>query len=441
VSEFLVNLGVVLLFTLVAAFFVAAEIALISLRESQVQRLVVERGKRGQRLADLVADPNRFLAAVQLAVTTAAFLSAGFGASRMSPQVAPVLVGLGFSQGAADATAFILVTLLLVYISLVLGELTPKRIALQRAEGIAVATAGLIDVLGSITRPFIWLLSVSTNVVVRALGGDPHANKEQISEDELRGILATQSSLTAQERELIDDVFEAGEREVREVMVPRTEVEFLDAMLPAYKAARIVIELPHSRYPVFRGSQDDVIGFVHIRDILAPHVADRGIRLEDLVREVLMLPGSKAVLPAMFEMRAAGAHLAIVVDEYGGTAGIVTLEDLVEELVGDIRDEYDVEERVQRLAGADLEVDGLLNLEDFADETGFELPDGPYETVAGYVVAVLGDLPEVGESVEVAGHVLTVTELDGRRAARIRVTRSPVTGSPDGTQAVGESPP
>ena len=440
-SEFLVNLGVVLLFTLVAAFFVAAEIALISLRESQVQRLVVERGKRGQRLADLVADPNRFLAAVQLAVTTAAFLSAGFGASRMSPQVAPVLVGLGFSQGAADATAFILVTLLLVYISLVLGELTPKRIALQRAEGIAVATAGLIDVLGSITRPFIWLLSVSTNVVVRALGGDPHANKEQISEDELRGILATQSSLTAQERELIDDVFEAGEREVREVMVPRTEVEFLDAMLPAYKAARIVIELPHSRYPVFRGSQDDVIGFVHIRDILAPHVADRGIRLEDLVREVLMLPGSKAVLPAMFEMRAAGAHLAIVVDEYGGTAGIVTLEDLVEELVGDIRDEYDVEERVQRLAGADLEVDGLLNLEDFADETGFELPDGPYETVAGYVVAVLGDLPEVGESVEVAGHVLTVTELDGRRAARIRVTRSPVTGSPDGTQAVGESPP
>ena len=439
-SEFLVNLGVVLLFTLVAAFFVAAEIALISLRESQVQRLAVERGKRGQRLADLVADPNRFLAAVQLAVTTAAFLSAGFGASQMSPQVAPLLVDVGLSPGAADATAFILVTFLLVYISLVLGELTPKRIALQRAEGIAVATAGLIDVLGKITRPFIWLLSVSTNGVVRLLGGDPHANKEEISDDELRGILATQTSLTPQERELIDDVFEAGEREVREVMVPRTEVEFLDATLPAYKAARVVIELPHSRYPVFRGSQDDVIGFVHIRDILAPDVADRGIRLEDLVREVLMLPGSKAVLPAMFEMRAAGAHLAIVVDEYGGTAGIVTLEDLVEELVGDIRDEYDVEERTLRAAGADLEVDGLLNLEDFAEETGFELPEGPYETVAGYVVAELGELPEVGTSVEVEGHVLTVTELDGRRASRIRVSRAAVTGSPAAEDAVGESP-
>ena len=439
-SEFLVNLGVVLLFTLVAAFFVAAEIALISLRESQVQRLAVERGKRGQRLADLVADPNRFLAAVQLAVTTAAFLSAGFGASQMSPQVAPLLVDLGLSPGAADATAFVLVTFLLVYISLVLGELTPKRIALQRAEGIAVATAGLIDVLGKITRPFIWLLSVSTNVVVRALGGDPNANKEEISDDELRGILATQTSLTAQERELIDDVFEAGEREVREVMVPRTEVEFLDATLPAYKAARLVVALPHSRYPVFRGSQDDVIGFVHIRDILAPDVADRGIRVEELVREVLMLPGSKAVLPAMFEMRAAGAHLAIVVDEYGGTAGIVTLEDLVEELVGDIRDEYDVEERAQRVVGADLEVDGLLNLEDFAEETGFELPEGPYETVAGYVVAELGELPEVGGSVEVGGHILTVTDLDGRRAARIRVTRAPVTGSPDDEGSMGESP-
>jgi putative hemolysin len=218
-------------------------------------------------------------------------------------------------------------------------------------------------------------------------------------------------------------------------------VEFLDATLAAYKAARIVAELPHSRYPVYRGSQDDVIGFVHIRDILAPDVADRGIRLEDLVREVLMLPGSKAVLPAMFEMRAAGAHLAIVVDEYGGTAGIVTLEDLVEELVGDIRDEYDVERRTSRAPGADLEVDGLLNLEDFADETGFALPEGPYETVAGYVVAEHGELPEVGTSVEVAGHRLVVTELDGRRAARIRVSRVPVTGSPGPGGAVGESRP
>jgi putative hemolysin len=440
VSEFLVNLGVVLLFTLVGGFFAAAEIALVSLRESQVQRLALERGKRGERLAHLVAEPNRFLAAVQLAVTMAAFLSAGFGASQMSPQVAPLLVSAGLSSGAADAVAFILVTVLLVYISLVLGELAPKRIGLQRAERMAVAVAGTVDWLARVTRPFIALLSVSTDLAVRALGGDPNANKELISDDELRGILAAQGSLSEQERELIDDVFEAGERELREVMVPRTEVAFLDATLPAYKAARLVVELPYSRYPVFRGSQDDVIGFVHIRDILAPDVADRGIRLEDLVREVLHLPGSKRVLPAMFEMRSSGAHLAIVVDEYGGTAGIVTLEDLVEELVGDIRDEYDAAEPAPRAAGADLEVDGLVNLEDFADETGVELPEGPYETVAGYVVAALGRLPVVGESVEVADHVLTVIELDGRRASRIRVSRATATGSPGAGVPVGESP-
>lgn len=430
-SEFLVNLGVVLVFTLVGGFFAAAEIALVSLRESQIHRLVVERGKRGERLAALVADPNRFLAAVQLAVTMAAFLSAGFGASQMSPQVAPLLVDLGLSQGVADAAAFVLVTVLLVYLSLVLGELTPKRLALQRAESVAVAVAGLVDALARVTRPFIALLSVSTDLAVRALGGDPQANKQRISEDELRGILAAQASLSPQERELIDDVFEAGEREVREVMVPRTEVEFLDATTPAYKAARLVVDLPHSRYPVFRGSQDDVIGFVHIRDILAPDIAERGIRVGDLVREIVMLPGSKRVLPAMFEMRASGAHLAIVVDEYGGTAGIVTLEDLVEELVGDIRDEYDVAERAPRLPGADLEVDGLLNLEDFADEVGIELPEGPYETVAGFVTAELGRLPEVGESVPVAGHVLTVIELDGRRVARVRLTRGELPSPPD----------
>ncbi len=421
-SEFLVNLGVVLIFTLIGGFFAAAEIALVSLRDSQVQRIAAERGKRGKRLADLVQDPNRFLAAVQVGVTMAGFLSAGFGASRMSPQISPVLVGWGLGQSAADAVAFVIVTVLLVYISLVVGELTPKRIGLQRAETIAVAVAGMVDWLARISRPFIWLLSVSTDLLVRALGGDPNANKEDISEDELRGILAAQSSLTAQERELIDDVFEAGEREVREVMVPRTEVDFIDASTPTYKAARVVSSMPHSRYPVYRDSQDDIVGFVHIRDILDPEVSDRGIRVGDLTREVLMLPGSKRVLPAMFEMRAAGAHLAIVVDEYGGTAGIVTLEDLVEELVGDIRDEYDLAERPELRIGGEIEVDGLLNIEDFADEVGFELPEGPYETVAGFVMADLGHLPEIGESVTVDGRTLTVTELDGRRASRIRVT-------------------
>jgi putative hemolysin len=441
VSEFLLNLGVVLVFTLVGGFFAAAEMSLVSLRGSQLERLVAERGRRGERLARLVANPNRFLAAVQVGVTLAGFLSAGFGASRMSPQLSPWLVRAGLPTGAADVVAFILITLLLVYLSLVLGELTPKRLALQRAESIAMAVTGLVDWLARITRPFIWLLSVSTDALVRLLGGDPSAGKSAVSEEELRGMLASQTSLTSQERELIDDVFAAGERELREVMLPRTEVDFLDASMPAYKAARLMVDQPHSRYPVFGESHDDILGFVHVRDVLDPAIAERGIRIGELTREVLFFPGSKRVIPAMWEMRSGGAHLAIVVDEYGGTAGIVTLEDLVEELVGDIRDEYDGAPDAGRdgpRPGYQV-VDGLLNLDDFAELTGVELPDGPYETVAGYIMATVGVLPAIGQRVVVGTHELVVVELDGRRAARVQVSPLAPADLPDGSEGVDES--
>jgi putative hemolysin len=194
-------------------------------------------------------------------------------------------------------------------------------------------------------------------------------------------------------------------------------VEFLDASMSIGEAARIVSEAPHSRYPVIRDSADDVIGFVHVRDLLTLDDTQRDRRLGAIARKVPFFPGSKAVIPALTEMRRRGQHLAIVVDEYGGTAGIVTLEDLVEELVGDIRDEYD-----EPTTAVASEVDGLLNLEDFADRTGVELPEGPYETVAGFVVARLGVLPAVGTSVDTEGCRLTVSAMDGRRIARIRVT-------------------
>ena len=425
-----VNIALVLFFILLGSFFAAAEIALVSLRESQVERLA-QRGRRGRTLASLVRDPNRFLAAVQVGVTLAGFISAGFGASQIAPAIAPVLESGGLSEGWASALSFIGVTIVVAYISLVIGELVPKRIALQRAESTALILAGPVELLARITRPFIWLLSISTNALVRLLGGNPHSAKEQITGEELRDIVAATEELTAEERALIDDVFDAGDRELREVMLPRTEVAFLDASLPVSDAIIEVSDAPHSRYPVIRGSADDVVGVVHIRDLLTPDVDRSTRRVGDLARETAFFPGTKQVIPALTEMRRLRQHLAIVVDEYGGTAGIVTLEDLVEELVGDIRDEYDTE-----ASGPRTDVDGLLNLEDFTDETGVELPDGPYETVAGFVVSELGELPTVGASVEVDGHVLTVTELDGRRVARISVT--PV---PDGpSQASGDEP-
>lgn len=425
-----VNIALVLFFILLGSFFAAAEIALVSLRESQVERLA-QRGRRGRTLASLVRDPNRFLAAVQVGVTLAGFISAGFGASQIAPAIAPVLESWGLSAGWASAISFIGVTIIIAYISLVIGELVPKRIALQRAESTALILAGPVELLARITRPFIWLLSISTNALVRLLGGNPHSAKEQITGEELRDIVAATEELTAEERALIDDVFDAGDRELREVMLPRTEVAFLDASTRVSDAIVEVSDAPHSRYPVIRGSADDVMGVVHIRDLLTPDVDRSMRRVGDLARETAFFPGTKQVIPALTEMRRLRQHLAIVVDEYGGTAGIVTLEDLVEELVGDIRDEYDTE-----ASGPRTDVDGLLNLEDFTDETGVELPDGPYETVAGFVVSELGELPTVGASVEVDGHVLTVTELDGRRVARISVT--PV---PDGpSQASGDEP-
>ena len=420
------NVGVVLLFTLIGGFFAAAETALVSLRESQIDHLAATQGARGRRLRSLVSDPNRFLAAVQVGVTLAGFLSAGFGASRIAPQVSPWLEDLGLPTRFAGTVSFIGVTVFIAYLSLVLGELVPKRLALQRSESVSLTLAGPVDALAKISRPFIWLLSVSTNAVVRMLGGDPEAAKEGISGEELRGLVAAQDSLSNEERELIDDVISAGGRDLAEVMVPRTEVEFLDAELPVHKAVAKVREMPHSRYPVVQGSADEVIGFVHVRDLLDPEIAHRSLRLERLVRAVPRFPDSKAILPAMQEMRDSGSHLAIVVDEYGGTAGIVTLEDLVEELVGDIRDEFDLREVTTFTPGGQAEVDGLLSLDDFVEEVGFQLPEGPYETVAGYMISQLGRLPTVGDVLELDGNTLTVTAMDGRRISRVLVALAPV---------------
>ena len=374
-------------------------------------------------------NPNRFLGAVQVGVTLAGFLSAGYGASRIVPVFAPNIVEWGLSESAAETVAFVLATLLIAYLSLVVGELTPKRLAIQHAERYSLLLVTLVDFIARITAPFIWVLSHSSDVLLRILGGDPNAGKEQISGEELRGMVAMHQDLTHAERELIDDVFDAGEREIREIMIPRTEVAFLDADLPVFKAVKIVADKPHSRYPVSDDSEDDVLGFVHVRDLLDPEIRERSIRVGDLVRDVARLPGTKHVIPALTDMRATNAHMAIVVDEYGGTAGIITMEDLVEELIGDIRDEYDTDASEGVIPpGKDVVVDGLLNLDDFLDETLMELPDGPYDTAAGFMASQLGRIPMVGDEIVIEAGTLTVLEMDGRRVSRIRVLRSATIG-------------
>ena len=426
----LLNVGLVFAFILVGGLFAAAEMALVSIRVGQVAALAT-RGRRGAAVARLSSNPNRFLSAVQVGVTLAGFMSAAFGGATLAGGLAPTLRRTGLSESAASIVALILITIVISYFSIVLSELVAKRLALQRTVGIALAVAPTIERMARVTKPVIWLLSVSTNLVVRLLGGDPRAAREQMSEEELRSLVRDHADFSDEERQIVEDVFDAGDRHLREVMVPRTEVEFLDASMPVFKAVRHALDQPHSRYPVIRGSSDDVAGFVHVRDLLDPQMRDRSVRVEELVREAIMLPSTRNVLSALNDMRREKIHLAIVIDEYGGTDGIVTMEDLVEELVGDIRDEYDVpDSHTKRSLSGEIEVEGLLNLADFADETGIELPEGQYETVAGYLAAVLGRLPVLGSYTDFDGHRITVTEMDSRRVARVRVAAAQAADNP-----------
>jgi putative hemolysin len=409
----------------VAGLFVAAEIALISLRESQVKQLA-HRGKRGARVAALASNPNRLLAALQVGVTVTGFLSAALGAEKLGVYVIPWLEGFGLTEKSANTTSLIGVTLVIAYFSLVFGELVPKRLALYRTEEIALFSAGIVGVLTNLFRPIVWVLSHSTNLVLRIFGIDPKEQRAQISEEELLDLVAGHAALTDEERDIVEEVFNASERQVHEVMVPRTEVDFMDASLTVGKAIALAIEKAHSRYPVVRGSSDEVIGFIHVRDLLDTSLANSNAKIQELARNIMYLPGTKGILPALTEMRKKRQHLAIVLDEYGGTDGIVTLEDLVETLVGDIRDEYDSDENEvsQETRTGDFEFDGLISLEDLSEETGFELPEGPYETASGFVMHYLGRIPVENDVVGVNGLRITVLSMEGKRAGRLLISRN-----------------
>jgi putative hemolysin len=415
---------IVLFFILVGGFFAAAEIALVSLREAQVKRIAETKGRRGKLLKELHDHPNRFLASVQVGVTVAGFIGAGFGASSLTPVLSPVL-DLIFPKSVVSVIAFILITLFIAYFSLVLGELVPKRLALQNSESWALVAAYPIDILARISRPFIWLLSHSTNLIVRLLGGDPSASRQELSGEDLRDLVAGHEELSENERALIDDVFEADDREIKEVMTPRTEVEFLDAESTIPDAALVVEKLPHTKYPVINKTADEVVGFVHVRQLLSLEARKSSKQLREIAIAVESIPGTTSVLSALAQMRKGNQHLLIVADEYGGTAGIVTLDDLVEELIGDIRHEDDEpESEVSELDfHGEVEVDGLMNLDDFADSTHIHLPEGPYETVAGFVIAKLGTLPAVGKSVIAEQCVFEILSMDVRRISRVRVSR------------------
>lgn len=425
-DSWFINSLIMLLFILIGGYFAASEIALVSLREGQVRRLA-EDGKGGRVVARLREDPSRFLSTVQVGVTVAGFFAASYGGATLAVKLHWVLIKWGLSASLAEPVALIVITLLVSYVSLVLGELAPKRLALQRPEKVALFVAPVLNGVTKVFRPVILFLSASTNAVVRVFGIDPHIKADEVSEEELRDLVSSHEELTPEERRVLTDVFTATDRVLREVMIPRTEVDFLPESIGVEQAAADVEHRPHSRYPVIGDSLDDVRGIVHVRDLLtAAHRRDQAKKgpatVGELARPALTLPGSLPLVAALSQMRQHG-HMAIVVDEYGGTDGIVTLEDLIEELVGDIEDEYDAQVRSSgRREDGSLELDGLLHRDDIKELTGIELPEDHFTTLAGFVISQLGRIPTEGDSTDALGHRFTVTEMDGRRVARVRIT-------------------
>jgi putative hemolysin len=427
VRDVLPQLGLVFVLVLINAAFAGTELALVSLREGQLQRL--ERHSRnGSVLAELARDPNRFLATIQIGITLAGFLASAAAAVSLA---APLEGPLGFLGGAARPVSILVVTLLLAYVTLVFGELAPKRVAMQRAERWGLVAARPLAVISTLTRPAVWLLSRSTDIAVRLMGGDPTRDREEVTEEELREMVAGQTSFTPKQRLIIDGAFEISERTLEEVLRPRGEVFVLDGGQPGREALAALAASGHSRAPVgTQGNLDDVIGVVHLRDLL--DLGDRPVA--SAASEIRAFPEGAGVLDALHEMQLSRSQLAIVVDEHGSVAGIVTMEDLIEELVGEIYDETDRDFLdVQRQPDGSLLMPGQFPVHDLPDLGLHGVPDGPYTTVAGLILDRLGRVPEApGDRITIPGWDLEVRAMRRHAIAEVAaIPHAPETGEHD----------
>jgi putative hemolysin len=407
------QLALVGVLILLNAAFAGSEMALITLNESRLRRLD-EGGGAGALLARLARDPNRFLATIQIGITLSGFLASATAAVTLAE---PLVEPLGMLGRWAEPAAIVSVTALLTFVTLVLGELVPKRVALQRAEAWGRMAARPLSLLAFVLRPVVWLLGESTDVVVRLLGGDPAVAREEVTDAELRDLVVARPGFTRQQREIVEGAFEIAERVVRDITVNRTQVFAVAEDTPVEEVVRGLIDEGHSRAVVHRGDLDEVVGTVHLRDL----VHARGT-VGQYARDALLMPETLGVLEALRRLRQHHQHLAVVIDEYGGTTGIVTLEDILEELVGEIYDEFDRDvSGVRRRPDGVLIVDGTFPVHDLPD-LGVSLPAGPYTTVAGLVLHELGRLPQQQESADVGSWRLTALEVDDRAITRVQLT-------------------
>ena len=413
----LIAVGVLILLN---AFFVAAEYSLVTARRTRIVELHHQGNRRARDVLRITSDPPRFIAAMQLAVT---LTSLGIGA------LGEQALANAFDDFLATVLAVAFAYLILTFLHVVLGELVPKGVALGHREGTALAVAVPVRAFFVIFRPFIWVLEWATELVLRALGLEPPgAENEPLSEAELRMVVSQSTrggEIEEQEQEMLYKVFDFADKEASDVMVPRPEVVALSIDLPPEQALEAVMDSPYTRYPVYRESLDDVVGILHVRDLFSG-LRERGmhdVRIEEIVRPAHIVPETKDLAALLAEFRRTNQHMAIVVDEYGEMEGIVTLEDLLEEIVGEIEDEFDLpDESVEQVDDDTIRIDGTFPIDDFNERFHTELSAEDYHTVAGFVFGILGRQPEVGDDISHDGMRFDVLEVEGSRINKIAVT-------------------
>jgi putative hemolysin len=443
VSGVLPELALIVVLVLLNGIFSATEIALVTLRRSRIQQLIDDGNRTAVRVQHLKSNPGRFLAVIQIGINFLGFLASAFAAVSLVDGAAEFFRQFGPLTNAAEGIALVVVTILLTLFTIVFGELVPKQIGLAHAELVALATARLIEVLGTLFGPLVAALTFVTRWVSRLFRADVPAD-ERISSEELRLIIeqgGEQGILEAEEEQMIHAVIELGDQRVHEVMVPRTAMVSLTADATVGDAIDAIVSEGHSRIPVYEGTIDEIIGIVYAKDLL-PFLkasAPEPPAIRSLLRTPVFVPESMSVDDLLHELQRRKVHIAIVLDEYGGTAGLVTIEDLLEEIVGEIQDEYDEEEpMIVRLSEDEARVDGRAAVDDLSElfETPVPLEDeDEYDTVGGLIYHRIGGVPKPGDQVSLDGLTLTVESTDGRRVSKVLVVRSREESEPQDDEA------
>lgn len=418
-TTFLELLAVAVLI-LLNGFFVAAEYGLVTARRTRIREMEAQGNRRARAVLTITAQPPRFIAAMQLGVTLTSLAIGALGET--------VLKDL-FDPWMATILAVVFAFLIITFLHVVIGELVPKGVALQYSERVALAVSAPVRGFFVLFGPLIWILQRTTELILRGLGMEPPGAEGDVhSEAELRMLLdrsQRHGEIEEEEQQMISKVFDFGDKHADDVMVPRVDVVALSIDLPAEEALKAVMDSPYTRYPVYRESLDEILGILHVRDLFAA-LMDRGIaevQLEDLLRTPYFVPETKDLGSLLAEFRAQNLHLAIVLDEYGAMEGIVTLEDLLEEIVGEIEDEFDLpHEEIERIDDHTARISGTVSIDEFDEQFGTDLPDEDYHTVAGFVFGLVGRAAEPGDEVEHEGIRFRVDEVDGTRIQSLTVT-------------------